>query len=126
MMRIDKTPDNVLQEVDVCLVQLNTIAKQRHNLVHRLVEYRTVEGGSYLSVSNALTAKSLPGIEAEVFSHPDRESMKLDCMAIFHRLLGVLAHNKQIEDAEIDAFVHAPWRYKPPQRPSGRKQRRRS
>jgi hypothetical protein len=79
MMRINKTPDDIYQEVDACLVQLGTIADQRHKLVHRMVEYK----GSYLSVSNLLTARSLAAIESDVFSHSDLQNMNVDCQVIF-------------------------------------------
>ena len=121
MMRINKTSDDIYQEVDACLVQLDTIAQQRHKLVHRMVEY----AGSYLSVSNPLTAKSLAAIENDVFSHSDLQNMNLDCRAIFLRLLSVMAPDEPDPDPEVHAFVRAPWRYKPPRRGSGRKQRRR-
>ena len=75
MMRINKTSDDIYQEVDACLVQLDTIAQQRHKLVHRMVEY----AGSYLSVSNPLTAKSVVKIESDVFSLRNLENMNLDC-----------------------------------------------
>jgi hypothetical protein len=120
MLRIDKRPDGIYQEVDACLVQLSVIADQRHKLVHRMVEY----AGSHLSVSNALTAKSLATIEADVFSERDLRNMQLDCGTIFLRLLRVIAPDIHVEDAEVDALVRAPWRYKPPKRPSGKKRRR--
>jgi len=109
MMRIDKRQDGIYQEVDACLVQLSVIADQRHKLVHRMVEY----AGSHLSVSNALTAKSLAAIEADVFSERDLRNMQIDCGSIFLRLLRVIAPDIHVEDGEVDALVRAPWRYKP-------------
>jgi hypothetical protein len=113
MMRVDKIPDNIYQDVDACLVQLGAIANQRHKLVHRNVE----SSEAYLSVSNSLTAKSLAGIEADVFSYLDLESVKLDCIAIFQRFLAIVSPDILGQDA-INAFVRAPWRYKPPQQTS--------
>ena len=83
-----------------------------------MVEY----AGSHLSVSNPLTAKSLARIEQDVFSYLDLENMGMDCLAIFFRLLQVISPNADFENAL--KFVRDPWRYKPPQRASGKKQRR--
>jgi hypothetical protein len=118
MMRVDEKPDDVYQEVDTCLVQLNIIANERNKLVHRMVDY----AGSHLSVSNPLTAKSLTAIEMDVFSHDDLQNMKIDCQAIFLRLLWVIAPQTN-RDTELVAAVRGPWRYKPPRRGSGKKQR---
>jgi hypothetical protein len=119
MMRVDEKPDDVYQEIDTCLVQLNLIANERHKLVHRTVVY----AGSQLQVWNDLTAKSYDAIEAHVFSYHDLENMKADCLVIFHRLLRVIAPAPDVrdQDPEFNAFVSAPWRYKPPQRASGKK-----
>ena len=119
MIRIDERPNDVYQEVDACLVQLNVIADQRHKLVHCMVEY----AGSHLSVSNALTAKSLTGIESHIFSFEDLENMRIDCANIFRRLLQVV-EPQPYENPELEAFVHGPWRYAPPQQGSGKKRRR--
>jgi hypothetical protein len=120
MMRMNETPDDIYQEVDACLVQLKAIADQRHKLVHRMVEY----AGSHLSVSNLLTAKSFAAIERDVFSQRDLLNMNGDCIAIFHRLLRVIQPDGPDLGPEFPAFIRAPWRYKPTQRGSGKKQRR--
>jgi hypothetical protein len=86
-----------------------------------MVEY----AGSHLSVSNAFTAKSPAAIEADVSTDRDLRYMSIDCGAIFLRLLKVIAPNADLQNADVNAAVYAPWRYKPPQRASGKKQRRR-
>jgi hypothetical protein len=116
MMRIDETPNNTYQDVAACLGQLKAIADQRNKLVHRMVDY----AGSHLKVSNALTAKSLAAIEADVFRDRDLQNMTMDCQAIFNRLCLVIAPS---HNGEFEALVRAmPWHYKPP---SEKRQRRR-
>ena len=105
-MRTNDTPENIYQEVNACLAQLNVIAKQRNKLVHRMVEHV----GSHLSVSNALTAKSLAAIEADVFSGRDLQNMSLDCAVIILRLSWVIARNNTA-DAKLVAVTRKPWRY---------------
>jgi hypothetical protein len=122
MMRIDKRPKGISDDVEDCLAQLNVIAKQRHKLVHRMVEY----AGSHLSVSNALTAKSLAAIEADVFSERDLRNTEIDSGLIFLRLLRVVAPDRPYENPEVEAFVRGPWRYRPPQQASRKKQGRKT
>jgi hypothetical protein len=116
MMRIDKRPDDVYQEVDACLVQLDVIADQRNKLVHRMVDY----AGSHLNVSNPLTAKSLAAIEVDVFSDRDLINIEIDCGVIFLRFLRVISPELPYESPEVEGVVRGPWRYKP----RGKKQRR--
>jgi hypothetical protein len=119
MMLIDKTPGDICQEVDACLVQLDAIAKQRHKLVHSMVDY----AGSHLSVSNPLTAKSVTAIQSDVFSHGDLRNMYIDCQVISLRLHWVIAPQTD-RDTEVVAAVRRPWRYKSPRRGSEKKHRR--
>jgi hypothetical protein len=122
MMRIDGVPDKTYKEVDACLVQLGTVANERHKLVHRSVDY----AGEYLTVSNIFTAKSFAAIERTSFSDRDLKNMSVDCGCIFLRLIAVITpdapHN---QDPEVQALAHAPWRYKPspPTSPKGRRQK---
>ena len=111
MMRLDGMSEADFAEVDECLTHLDEIATQRHNLVHRQVNYL----GRALQVSNWATAKSIHNIEHASFDIAALDAMRLDCLAISIRLKDVIEEPSPKRPAELDAFLCQSWRYRPPQ-----------
>jgi hypothetical protein len=109
MMRVDAVDTTIYSEVDMCLSHLSEIADKRHKLVHRSVNY--IEG--QLHITNAPTAKRLTSIEADMFDKKELSDMKLDCFAIYLRLLRAVDPSEANSDTpELIKFLQQPWRYK--------------
>jgi hypothetical protein len=108
LLRVSKARNRRYDEVDGCLRQLDLIATQRNNLVHRFVTY---EAGK-IKVTNIVVSKSISAPEWDTFTITDFENMESDCTAITLRLWASLG-NKMKPDVKL--WANEPWRYKPPQ-----------
>jgi hypothetical protein len=116
LLRATKANQRRYNEADICLQQLDRIATQRNNLVHRFVKYHN----SRILVTNVVIAKSIETAEEQVFTKTDFENMDLDCTAITLRLR-LLCGGREAKP-NIRKWAREPWRYKPPQ--PTRKQKR--
>ena len=120
LLRLNASSTRKYDEADVCLRQLDFIATQRNNIVHRFVRYRQGK----IEVTNLVIAKSIDAPETHTFAITDFEKMDSDCAAITLRLSAISpgkAHEKM--KPTIKMWVHQPWRYKPPQPVQKAKQR---
>jgi hypothetical protein len=98
LLRVTRAKSERFNEADTCLKQLDLIASQRNNLVHRFVMFT----GEAIEVTNIVIAKSIENPETQTFSMADFENMESDCVA-------------------IRKWIRQPWRYKPPQPAQKRK-----
>jgi hypothetical protein len=118
LLRVIRASTKRYDEIDACLRQLDLIATQRNNLVHRFVQYR--EGK--IIVTNVVISKSMHAPEYQTFSISDFEQMENDCTAITMRVWAASPGKKDKVGKDLKAWVYAPWRYKPappgtPQKP---------
>jgi hypothetical protein len=119
LLRATKASAKRYTEADACLQQLDLIATQRNNLVHRFVSYRDKQ----ILVTNIIIAKSIETAEQQVFTKDDLENMDSDCIVITIRLR-LLCGGREVTPG-IRKWARGPWRYKrplpvqkPKQRPS--------
>jgi hypothetical protein len=121
MLRSDKADEATYNEIDACLVQLDTIAEDRNRLVHRSINY--IQGQFH--VTNMYTARTQEGIEFHRFTKTALDDMAYDCRSIFLRLLAVSHPETTKNDPPIFAeLLKQPWRYKPAQPSPPKKPRR--
>ena len=110
MMRLDTEYQKQYDSVEKCLNQLQIIANERHNLVHRKVVYHQ----DHIHVTNVYTSKSDTNIEEAQFTLTDLENMRSDCDTIYVRLEVVrrpyILGNSLPEEVEL---LHSAWQYKP-------------
>ena len=102
-------------EIDRCLRQLDLIATQRNNLVHRFVRYSSGK----ITVTNVVISKSIETHEQDVYGLQHFEDMDLDCTAITLRLAKICGTNINLPSRK---WMHQPWRYKPVPRQTKQKQ----
>lgn len=111
LLRATKSSTKRNDEVDKCLRQLDLIATQRNNLVHRFVQY----SDGKITVTNIIISKSIETYEYHTFTVSDFENMDSDCAAITLRLAAVSpskGHKKM--RPFMKKWVHLTWRHKPP------------
>jgi hypothetical protein len=106
LLRVTEASNKRYDEIDGCLRQLDLIATQRNNLVHRFVTY---EAGK-ITVTNIVNSKSILAHEWDTFTIADFENMDSDCTAITLRLWASLGNKLK---PHLKPWVHEPWRYKP-------------
>jgi len=121
LLRIANASSKKTTEIDECLRQLDLIATQRNNLVHRFVNYKEKK----IVVTNVVTSKTVEDAELHTFTITDFENMDSDCTAITVRLaVYAPAGGKPTKLTKaLRAWVYAPWRYKPPRPVQKPKQR---
>ena len=128
MMRLaledqDEKLDESFQDADACLSQLGIIADRRQRLVHRHVSYSSAA----LHATNALTSKTFTAAERDVFTLPDLEAMRADCVVIYMRF--VYLRDSRVKQAyflpDQHEYIYGPWRYKfvPPNPPKAKRQK---
>jgi len=114
LLRVAEISTKRYTEADACLQQLDLIATQRNNLVHRFVQYHNKR----ILVTNVVIAKSVETAEEQVFTKDDLEHMDEDCAAITLRL--ALLCGREVTTPH-KKWARGPWRYKPPRRAPKRK-----
>jgi hypothetical protein len=110
LLRVNKASQKRFNETDVCLQQLDLIARQRNSLVHRFVRYHNKR----ILVTNIVISKSIETAEEQVFTKDDLEHMDDDCTAITLRLRMLCGGGIKIKP-DVRKWIREPWRYKPPQ-----------
>jgi hypothetical protein len=110
LLRLNKSPPNIVDEINSCINQLDVIGEKRNYLFHRTVEYRDAA----IHVSNVITARSLHNIEESKFSISDLLDMAEDCARIFIRLYLACGQHDDIP-SEMEDWLRAPWKYIPEQ-----------
>ena len=118
LLRVTRATKKRYNEIDSCLQQLDFIATQRNNLVHRFLLYRDGK----IEVTNIVVSKSIDVSERQFFGVPDFENMDLDCSAVTLRLR-VICGGPEVSPPLLK-WARWPWRYKPPQQAQKAKQRR--
>lgn len=111
LLKVTNAGEKKTNEIDICLRQLDIIATQRNNLVHRFVNFRD----SKIVVTNLITSKSATTFELDAFSIADFDNMDSDCIAITLRLAALTPAGRMKMGPYVTKWVYAPWRYKPPQ-----------
>jgi hypothetical protein len=109
LLRVTKATTKRYNEVDACLQQLDLIATQRNNLVHRFVLYKHGQ----IEVTNITISKSIDTFEIQKFTIADFENMDSDCSSITIRLRIICGGTEA--SPELRKWARGPWRYKPPQ-----------
>jgi hypothetical protein len=117
LLRVTRTTIKRYNEIDLCLQQLDFIATQRNNLVHRYVIYQHGQ----IEVTNIVVSKSIEVSERQIFGIADFESMDSDCASITLRLR-VVCGGLEVPPPLLK-WARWPWRYKPPQPARRPKQR---
>jgi hypothetical protein len=94
-------------EIDACLRQLDLIATQRNNLVHRFLQHKDGE----IVVTNIILSKNIEVYEEHSFKLSDFEHMDDDCTAITIRL--ALAGGQRLQGITpvMREWMRRPWRY---------------
>jgi hypothetical protein len=108
LLRVTKASTKRYAEAEACLQQLDLIATQRNNLVHRFVRYHNKR----ILVTNIVIAKSVETAEEQVFTKDDLEQMDHDCAAITIRLR-LLCGGPEMTPM-IRKWARGAWRYKRP------------
>jgi hypothetical protein len=108
LLRVTRASAKRYTEADTCLQQLDLIATQRNNLVHRFVRYHNKR----ILVTNVVIAKSVQTAEEQVFTKDHLAHMDDDCTAITIRLR-LLCGGPEVT-TPIRKWARRPWRYKPP------------
>jgi len=114
LRKLTRPKAKIYREVDACLTQLATIAKERHKLIHRTTNIDP-KGG--FKVSNRMTVASLMNVEEEIFDIEKLRNMQWDCIVIGFRLLLLREQARPGPPMPpLDKFVkqsaYGPWRYK--------------
>lgn len=125
MLRTLASDSESYSQIDECLTQLQLIAAERGNIVHRVIEFDKKRG---FHVSDKLTAKMLSSAERKTYALEQLRDMERDCTRIYFRLTATV---KDLDGPEMTAWnislleLYGAWRYKPPQ-PSNKNIRRRA
>jgi hypothetical protein len=112
-IKIDNLPSKTEDTIDSCLTQLVLIGKRRHSLVHR----STHVFDNRMTVTNALTTKSVKATETEFFEVQELSDMQSDCGLIYLRLDEIFSPNP---DRANRIKLWRPWLYRhvPPKTPN--------
>jgi len=116
LLRTTRATEKRYNEVDNCLRQLDLIATQRNNIVHRFVLYTHGQ----IEVTNIIISKSIDVSERQMFKINDFENMDSDCAAITIRFR-IICGGREVP---LRNWARSPWRYKSPQPNPKAKQRR--
>jgi len=110
IVRADHIEESIQNEIDNCIIQLDSISTERNRIVHRYTSYHE----DHITVTNIMTAKTVGAAERHIFQIDDLKNMTHDCLRIYLRMSFIVDNQTHLfSHPSSAAMLYGPWKYKP-------------